>query len=646
MVTAIQANKKKMTFGEMAKASWKHGSFLYIFIAMLLFYIIANIQYINWHSLTNILTHTAVVGTVALGMGLIIISGDIDLSVGANFAFSGGLGILAYNEVYAKSGHGVATLVAIIVVVACAATIGFINGFMIGKLKMPAFIATLGTMLIFRSLCKYILKAIPTSGGQQQQTYQLIDYYNSPFYSLGNERLLTIPIVGLVLIALVVLIWYFAKYTKFGRKIYALGSNSKAASLAGINVPWTRVIIFTIAGALIGIAALLHIGIYSSMDSSTAGMSYELYAIASCVIGGIAMTGGRGNIIGILFGALSFQIIDKIIAALGLNPLINDTIKGSILLVAVIIQVITIDRAAINKFLQRTGLKFNPDQALLLEGELRKKVNNVKLKYDKKFKAVLAKNLTKEDADVLINKLLDEREAKIVALNNKYDLLMDNANLKAKEVARSMKIKDAENSAKNKLKELKIEQTLALKQYKGEVGPQVGLVLAKQNEFAKELYETAVKENEKVFALKNDMSVLYENAEHVLKRDSQINKEKAQAVYDKKVTKLNADAVIIKTNHEVNTNNLKAAYEATIEKNNALIEANKQNEDIQKQQNEERLQVLAAKKALIEEKRAAKQAAIEEKRAAKKAIENAEKEEMAKRVAYLESVAKNRGMRL
>lgn len=535
---------------------------------------------------------------------------------------------------------------AIIVVVACAATIGFINGFMIGKLKMPAFIATLGTMLIFRSLCKYILKAIPTSGGQQQQTYQLIDYYNSPFYSLGNERLLTIPIVGLVLIVLVVLIWYFAKYTKFGRKIYALGSNSKAASLAGINVPWTRVIIFTIAGALIGIAALLHIGIYSSMDSSTAGMSYELYAIASCVIGGIAMTGGRGNIIGILFGALSFQIIDKIIAALGLNPLINDTIKGSILLVAVIIQVITIDRAAINKFLQRTGLKFNPDQALLLEGELRKKVNNVKLKYDKKFKAVLAKNLTKEDADVLINKLLDEREAKIVALNNKYDLLMDNANLKAKEVARSMKIKDAENSAKNKLKELKIEQTLALKQYKGEVGPQVGLVLAKQNEFAKELYETAVKENEKVFALKNDMSVLYENAEHVLKRDSQINKEKAQAVYDKKVTKLNADAVIIKTNHEVNTNNLKAAYEATIEKNNALIEANKQNEDIQKQQNEERLQVLAAKKALIEEKRAAKQAAIEEKRAAKKAIENAEKEEMAKRVAYLESVAKNRGMRL
>ncbi|MDY3903776.1 MAG: hypothetical protein SO007_01115, partial [Candidatus Enteromonas sp.] len=98
------------------------------------------------------------------------------------------------------------------------------------------FLLALPAMLIFRSLCKYILKSIPTDGGQQQQTYQLIDYYNSPYYSIGNDSLITIPIVGIILIILVLLVYYFAKHTKFGRKIYALGSNSKAASLAGINV--------------------------------------------------------------------------------------------------------------------------------------------------------------------------------------------------------------------------------------------------------------------------------------------------------------------------------------------------------------------------------------------------------------------------
>ena len=388
MGNSASKNKKKLSFGELAKASWKNGSFLYIFIVMFLFYISVN-NYITWNSITNILKSTAVIGTLSLGMGLIIISGDIDLSVGANFAFSGGMGILVYKEVYDVAGHGLATFVSILVIVAVATIIGFINGIMVGKLKMPAFIATLGTMLIFRSLCKYILKAIPTDSGQQQQTYQLIDYYSSPYYSLGNESVLTIPIVGIILIAFVLLVYYFAKHTKFGRRIYALGSNSKAASLAGINVPWTKATIFAIAGAFVGLSAVLHVSIYSSMDSSTAGMSYELYAIASCVIGGISMNGGRGNIIGILFVALSFQIIDKIISAVNLNPLINDTIKGAILLVSIILQLIIFDKKAFYKFLETIGLKYNPEQKACLEAKLAKKINSFMLSYDKKILRIL-----------------------------------------------------------------------------------------------------------------------------------------------------------------------------------------------------------------------------------------------------------------
>ena len=325
------------------KASWKHGSFVYIFAVMFIFYCCINTR-INWGSIMNILTHTAVVGTMSLGMGLIIISGDIDLSVGSSFAFSGGLAMLTYNAMVSKGTvpPGLAFVIAMILTIALGSVIGFINGFMVGKMKIPAFIATLGTMLIFRSLCKFTLKEIPAAGGGQQQTYQVFDYSNSPYYQLGNAKIpgVEIPVVGILLIVFVIAVWLFVKYTKFGRKIYALGSNAKASGLAGINVPWTKTTIFTIAGGLVGLSAVLHTSIYGSMDSSTAGLSYELYAIASCIIGGIAMTGGKGNIIGILFGALAFQIVDKIISVLGLNPLINDTIKGAILLLAVMLQLI------------------------------------------------------------------------------------------------------------------------------------------------------------------------------------------------------------------------------------------------------------------------------------------------------------------
>jgi ribose transport system permease protein len=329
--------------------TWRNMTYLYIFAVMFIVFVIVTPSF-RWGSVSNLFQQSSVIGIIALGMGLIIITGDIDLSVGSNFAFTGGLSILVYKQIVENHADmtGWGMFVALIVCLAIGAIVGFINGFLVGKLKMPSFIATLGTMLIFRSLCKYILKQIPMANGQQQQTYMVYDYSHSPFYQLGNNDLLgpktdvIIPITGFLLFLMVALVYYLVTFTKPGRKVYAIGSNARGASLAGINVPWTRVIVFTIAGAMVGLAAFLHMSIYGSMDSSTAGQSYELYAIASCIIGGIAMTGGKGNVIGILFGTMSFQIIDKIISALQLNPLINDTIKGLILLVAVVLQLVQV----------------------------------------------------------------------------------------------------------------------------------------------------------------------------------------------------------------------------------------------------------------------------------------------------------------
>lgn len=646
MGNSASKNKKKLSFGELAKASWKNGSFLYIFIVMFLFYISVN-NYITWNSITNILKSTAVIGTLSLGMGLIIISGDIDLSVGANFAFSGGMGILVYKEVYDVAGHGLAIFVSILVIVAVATIIGFINGIMVGKLKMPAFIATLGTMLIFRSLCKYILKAIPTDSGQQQQTYQLIDYYSSPYYSLGNESVLTIPIVGIILIVFVLLVYYFAKHTKFGRRIYALGSNSKAASLAGINVPWTKVAIFAIAGAFVGLSAVLHVSIYSSMDSSTAGMSYELYAIASCVIGGISMNGGRGNIIGILFGALSFQIIDKIISAVNLNPLINDTIKGAILLVSIILQLIIFDKKAFYKFLETIGLKYNPEQKTCLEAKLAKKINSIKLSYDKKIHRILEKDLDKKEAGKTIGLLLDERDEKIAALTLKYDRLIDDAAQKFKLYERERKIKEAKKAASAQIKEKAIANKAILKKTRFQNGKYLKPTLEKEIALEKELQDVQEEAWSKVDELILDISIPQEVARHIYDRDRanpSLDQGKLEVTFVKfneslqEKTKNYNQFVLDRKKKE------KEALDALIAKNEALIDSNKGLEEGQIKENKARLEVLEAKNKTQEEKKAKREALKKEKIEKKLDLKKANLEKEREREEFLDSIKQSRSL--
>ena len=329
--------------------SWKNFSFLYIFLGIFIIYAIVN-PYLTWGSTINVLTQSVVWCVIGLGMGLIIITGDIDLSVGSNMAFSGGLSILIYqmivgnNQAMAPWG----TLVILLLTVTISAAIGFLNGFMVGKLKMPAFIATLGTMLIFRSLGKYTRSqtlGLVSTGEAAGFIYSLGAHSSGwLMYDIGNYNFDGIfPVMGILCIIIVALAWFFSKYTKMGRRFYAIGSNPQAAQLAGINVGWNRVLVFTIAGALVGLASFFFIAYSGSIDSNASGTSYELYTIASCIIGGISMTGGKGNLVGVLFGAMSFTLIDKIIAAVGLDPLINDTIKGAILLIAVILQLLKLD---------------------------------------------------------------------------------------------------------------------------------------------------------------------------------------------------------------------------------------------------------------------------------------------------------------
>ena len=305
-------------------------SFILIFLCIFLTYLIINRDAITRNGVMNILRHSTIVGVIAFGMGLVIITGGIDLSVGSMLAIIGGFSV----EVFNASNSPVLTL---LFALAMGLALGFLNGILVGKVKMPAFIVTLATMMIFRSMAQYYLRAyvrksIFNMNGQ-------LSTYNA-FYGFGQAKLLEVPVAGLVLIGVTIIMVFITTSTKYGKSVYALGSNERAAQLAGVNVPWTRCTVYVVTGILCGLAAFMQLAMNGSVDPATMGKSNEMYAIAAVVIGGVSMSGGRGKLLGVLFGAMSYTTIDKIIARLRLDALINDTIKGTILLIAVLIQII------------------------------------------------------------------------------------------------------------------------------------------------------------------------------------------------------------------------------------------------------------------------------------------------------------------
>ena len=328
---AVAENKKvtPAAVKKFAGKAWSGYSFIFVFIFIFIIFM-CMAPNTTWNGVMNILRHSSVIGLMAIGMGLVIITGGIDLSVGSNLALTGVVAALTFNA----TNSGFATF---IVAVLFGTAAGAVNGLLIGKAKMPAFIVTLATMLIYRSLAQYTVRA-ELSSSLIPLDAQLSGYES--MFGFGNGFVATIPNTGLILIAVTILFVFIANRTKYGRHVYAIGSNEKAAYLSGINVDWIRVSVYTITGALVGLGAFLWLGMNGSVDPATIGKNNEMYAIAAVVIGGISMAGGRGKIVGVLFGAMTYTVIDKIIAAAGVDALINDTIKGAILLAAVFLQLV------------------------------------------------------------------------------------------------------------------------------------------------------------------------------------------------------------------------------------------------------------------------------------------------------------------
>ena len=314
---------------------WHGYSFIFVFFIIFLVYALTSSGF-TWSATMNIFRHSAVIGIVALGMGLVCLTGEIDLSAGSTLAFVSGFSVVIFNM---TGGSIIATLIFALVM---GGLLGLVNGFFVGVVKMPSFIVTLATMLIYRSFaqyfCQHISKNLIGGGSSVYKMISKLSGYDS-MYGFGNGKVATLPIVGIVLIVFTALFVYISNDTKFGKKIYAVGSSEKGAFMSGINVRLMKMISFVIMGVMIGAAAFLWICMNGSSDPATTGNSYEMYAIAAVVLGGIAMSGGKGKMIGVLFGSLSYTVIDKIIIALKMDSLINNAIKGIILILVILIQV-------------------------------------------------------------------------------------------------------------------------------------------------------------------------------------------------------------------------------------------------------------------------------------------------------------------
>ncbi len=282
---------------------------------------IASPVFLTSSNFLNVFQQISINWVVAVGMTFVVISGGIDLSVGSNIALTGLLmGIMMKN-------YNVPVPVTIIACIVFSGLVGLLNGWLISFLNLPPFIATLGTMYIVRG------GAYTVTNGQPIYTFP------KSFTAIAG-RVLGIPLYSILIMALVMLIgWYVLKYTRVGRFTYAVGGNENCAKLSGINLRKVKCFVYMFSGLCCGVAALL---LSSRLDSGlpTNADGQEMDAIAAVVIGGTSMSGGEGSMIGTLIGILIIGIIANGLNLLGVAQGPQKMVKGLIIVIAVIIDVI------------------------------------------------------------------------------------------------------------------------------------------------------------------------------------------------------------------------------------------------------------------------------------------------------------------
>ena len=280
-----------------------------------------NSRFMTTSNILNILRQTSINAVIATGMTFVILTGGIDLSVGSILGFSGAVAAMMLAS-------GVDSIIAIPVALIVGLVVGALNGVLISKGKLQPFIVTLATMTMLRGATLVFTDGKPIGTGFEA---------NSKLFAwFGNGYVLGIPVPIIVIIVTFLVALFVLTQTKIGRYIYALGGNEEATKLSGISTDKVKIFVYAISGMM---AALAGIIITSRLSSAqpTAGSGYELDAIAAVVLGGTSLAGGTGTIVGTMIGALIIGVLNNALNLMDVSSYFQMLAKGSVILLAVLL---------------------------------------------------------------------------------------------------------------------------------------------------------------------------------------------------------------------------------------------------------------------------------------------------------------------
>jgi methyl-galactoside transport system permease protein len=312
-----------------------------VFIALILVIAVREPSFLSLKNFRNILSMSATRIIIAMGMGAILITGGVDLSAGRMVGFAAVLSAsllqsLEYSRRMYPDLPALPLIVPILSAMAVCGIFGLLNGMVISRLKVPAFIASLGSMVaVYGATSLYFDR--PPYGAQP------IGGLDRRFITLGSGYIgfdgdYSIPYIVIIAALVTVITYILFNKTAYGKNIYAIGGNAEAARVSGVNVGRTLVIVYTVAGILYGLGGSLEAA-RTGGATNNYGNGYELDAIAACVVGGVSNLGGIGTVPGIVIGVLIFSVINYGLTFINMSPYWQQIVKGAIIIAAVALDI-------------------------------------------------------------------------------------------------------------------------------------------------------------------------------------------------------------------------------------------------------------------------------------------------------------------
>jgi ribose transport system permease protein len=283
---------------------------------------VLNPRFLSGENLQNTARLIGIYGIFSIGVGLVIITSGIDLSVGSMIAL---LGVLLS---FLLGDYGVPSSLSVIIVLAVSIGLGLLHGVLITRIHIQPFIVTLCGLLFYRGLARFIAND-ETKGFTSDGKFETLK-------SLATGTFFGVPAPFVLLVIIAVIMWVFLHRSVWGRYLFAVGKNEEAARYSGINSKLMITSAYVICAFLTGVAAILVAFYTNSISPSSHGNFYELYAVAAAVLGGCSLRGGEGSIVGIVIGTALLQVLQNLVNLLGIPSSLNFAVMGTVILIGVI----------------------------------------------------------------------------------------------------------------------------------------------------------------------------------------------------------------------------------------------------------------------------------------------------------------------